>query len=308
MRIALILLTAMRVAAQTQPLIARVERAPLSLDLRREITASIQLSAYPKAERLLLAQIEREPKSAQLLTLVADIFLADRQPLNSAIAFKKADKLQPLSPEDRFTLAMAYMAMKRGDWARPELAALAALQPGNPVPIYWLARIDYDDAKYEDAAAKLRHAIELDPKYARAYDNLGLNLEALGHLDEAGASYRDAMRLNREQPNPSFWPPLNFGTLALKQGHLEEARAALEEALRLSASSSQAHYRMGILCEQEKRNECAVTELQRASQLDPEYADPWWALARVLRRAGRASDADQALAAFQRVKSTAKKN
>ncbi len=300
---ALALLFAAALSGQNKPLLARVERAPLTAELRSAIIGALELNAYRKAERLLLAQIEANPDSAPLLTLAAEIFLADHEPLNAAIAFKKADQVQPLGVEDRFSLAMAYVAMKRRDWARAELTRLAAQQPSNPLFIYWLGRLDYDDARYDDAALKLRKAIALDPKNARAYDNLGLNLEASGHLDDAAASYREAMRLNREQGAPSAWPALNLGTLALKQGHLEEARQALEEALRLDALSAQAHYRMGILCEQERKS-CALPELRQAGQLDPTYGDPWWALSRILRRDGQVAEADRALAVFQKLKSS----
>ena len=41
-------------------------------------------------------------------------------------ALKKAEALAPLDSQERFQLALAYIAMKRGDWARPELERLAA--------------------------------------------------------------------------------------------------------------------------------------------------------------------------------------
>src|SRR5207253_2081618 len=79
----------------------------------------------------------------------------------------------------RFTLAMAYVVLGRPDWARPELAALSAADPGNPLYPYWLARLDYDQEHYAEAVAGFRRALALDPAYARAHDNLGLSYEAL---------------------------------------------------------------------------------------------------------------------------------
>jgi len=58
--------------------------------------------------------------------------------------------------------------------------------------------------------------------------------------------------------------------------------------------------------ELQKHLDGAVTELRRAAQLHAEYAEPYYALARVYRQQGRTSDADQALATFQRLHDAAR--
>lgn len=295
-------LLAMLLAAQLSPLLSRPELAALDPTLRNEVSAALTAKALPKAEQLLVDAIAKQPGSPEMLTLAASIFMADHQPLNAAIALKKADKLRPLNTANRFTLALAYMAIKRGDWARGELMRLSQGQPANPLYLYWLARLDYDDQRFGDAVQKLNRVVAAEPANAKARDNLGLNLEAMGRLDEALASYREAVRLNASAPDASVWPPLNMGALALRLRNLPEARRALEEAVRLDPASAQAHYRMGILCEQEHQPEAAIHELRQAAQLNAQYADPWWALARVLRRSGRAAEADRALDEFKKLK------
>ncbi len=299
-------LGAMLLPAQPSALLSRPELTQIEPALRAEITTALEAKDLPKAEQLLVDAVSKKPASPEMLTLAASIFLADHQPLNAAIAFKKADKLRPLDDANRFSLALAYIALKRGDWARAELLRLSHGQPANPLYQYWLARLDYDDQRFSDAVEKLNKVVAAEPANARAHDNLGLNLEALGRLDEAMASYHEAARLNRAAADPSVWPPLNLGALALRQRNLPEARGALEEALRLDPGSAQAHYRMGILCEQESKPECAVQELRQAAQLDAKYAAPWWALARVLRRGGHAAEADRALDEFKKLKAFTK--
>ena len=288
--------------AQPGALLARPELAGIEPKLRAAITAALEAKALPRAEQLLVDAAAKQPASPEMLTLAASIFLADHQPLNAAIALKKADKLRPLDDSNRFSLALAYIALKRGDWARGELLRLNRDRPENTLYLYWLARLDYDDQRFSEALEKLNRVVAAEPANVRARDNLGLNLEALGRLDDAMASYREAVRLNRAAREASVWPPLNLGTLALRLRKLPEAREALEEAVRLDPASPQAHYRMGILCEQEAKPDCAVEELRQAARLDEKYADPWWALARVLRRGGRAAEADRALAAFKKLK------
>jgi tetratricopeptide (TPR) repeat protein len=43
-----------------------------------------------------------------------------------------------------------------------------------------------------------RRAVEIKPAYAEAHNNLGVMLQAHGHLDEAIEHFREAVRLNPE--------------------------------------------------------------------------------------------------------------
>ena len=97
--------------------------------VRSDIDDALQARDYERAERLLAEAIERQPTSRQLLTQIAGVFMMDRKPLNAAIALKKAEALGPLDNHARLQLALAYIAMARGEWARPELERLAAHPP-----------------------------------------------------------------------------------------------------------------------------------------------------------------------------------
>jgi Flp pilus assembly protein TadD len=58
---------------------------------------------------------------------------------------------------------------------------------------------------------------------------------------------------------------------------------------------------LGVLLEHEGNLEDAARELVRASELDPQYAEPHYALGRVYRRLGRQDEARQALAVFRQL-------
>jgi hypothetical protein len=108
---------------------------------RSELDKALAARDYERAERLLADQIARQPTSRHLLTQIASVFMMDRKPLNAAIALKKAEVLGPLDNEARLQLALAYIAMKRGDWARPELERLALAEPSNVIHSYWPVRL-----------------------------------------------------------------------------------------------------------------------------------------------------------------------
>jgi tetratricopeptide (TPR) repeat protein len=270
--------------------------------LRADIARALQAGAYDRAETLLLEAVERQPQSPELLRLLGGVLFLRGRALNAAVALKKAEALAPLDERSRFTLAMAYVALGRRDWARPELEKLVSPASRNPLYLYWTSRLDYDDGQYAAAVQGYLHAIELDPAFAKAHDNLGLCYEALGRFDEALRSYREAARLTREQKTKWPWPALNLGLFLSRLDRTDEAEALFRAALGDDPRFAQGHYQLGVLLERGGRLEAAAAELEDAARLDPAYPEPQYALARLYRRRGDTDRANRALVEFQRLK------
>ena len=266
------------------------------------ITEALRTRDYERAEALLLEAAEAHPESAEVLRVLGGVFFLRGRPLNAAIAFKKAEALAPLDERSRFTLVMAYVAMGRRDWARPELARLAAAHAGNPLYPYWTGRLDYDDGQYATAVKSLGRALELDPRYMKAHDNLGLCYEALGRFEDAQRSWEEALRLKGEQRVKSPWPALNLGLLLTRLDRLDEAEARFRESIASDPRFPPARYQLGITLEKKGRLAEAVAELEEAARLDPAYPEPQYALSRLYRRAGDQEKADRALQRFQELK------
>ncbi len=285
------------------PATATNQVLPLSAEQRAEFEAAMKAKDYTRAETLLVDIINNSnPKSAKLLRLVAGVFFLDKKFLNTIVALRKAELLEPLDQPSRFTLAMSFIALGHSDGAKPELERLARDHPKVALYPYWLARLDYDNQKFLAAVEKLNKAISLSPEFMKAYDNLGLSLEALGKYDEAIRNYREAIRLNRLQKPGSPWPPLNLGILLLKLGKRDEAEACLREALEYDPGFAEPHYHLGMLLEKEAKLEDAIKEFTQAATLDLTYPEPEYGLARVYRRSGDMKNAKIALREFQKRK------
>jgi tetratricopeptide (TPR) repeat protein len=266
------------------------------------VAEAMRTRDYETAEALLVEAAQANPKSADVLRTLGGVFFLRGRPLNAAIAFKKAEAIEPLDERSRFTLVMAYVALGERDWARPELAKLALAAPGNPLYHYWTGRLDYDDGQYGTAVKSLLRAVELDPGYMKAYDNLGLCYEALGRFDEAASSWEQAIRLNAGQEPKSPWPALNLGLLLTRLDRLDEAEARFRDSLACDPRFPQARYQLGVVLEKKGRPTDAAAEIEEAARLDPAYAEPQYALSRLYRRAGDREKADAALARFQELK------
>ncbi|HEU0007391.1 MAG TPA: tetratricopeptide repeat protein, partial [Terriglobia bacterium] len=189
--------------------------------IRSQLESALRTRDYARAEILLADEIGRDPKRADLLKLLGQVFFLDGRYLNSAVAMKKADTLGGLDEAGRFLLAMSYIRLGQRQWSRPELLKLEQTHPDKALYPYWTGRLEYLDQCFRTAVVRFRQALKLDPRFVRAWNNLGLAYEALGQQQEAVHSYEEANRLNRESPAaPSFWPPLNLGSLMLKLDRL----------------------------------------------------------------------------------------
>lgn len=302
--VAIVVAAALLDAAQ-QPVESGLEPSlasmPDSVVARADISAALRAHDWGRAEQLLAEEIDRQPRSFELLTLIARVFFVDGKPLNSAVALKKAEAIRPLAADLRFTLALAYVRLGRPDWARPELERLVGADPENAAYRYWIGRLDYDAGSYAAAIARFKEALARDPRSARTHDNLGLSHEMLDQPDEALVHYREAVRLNRETAK-SPWPPLNMGVLLRQHGELGEAEKLFAEALQYDERFARAHYQLGTLLEQAGRLDDAERALSRATALEPTFAEAHYVLARLYRRRGETARADAALGMFLRLR------
>jgi tetratricopeptide (TPR) repeat protein len=284
------------------PAIASLQLAPEAAD---QLQKAVNSRDYVTAEKLLLPEIDRDPHSlrtARLLAFAGTVYFSNQDYINAAIAWKKSEAIAPLDPHIRFLLAMDYIRLAHPDWARPLLESLAAQNEKDAVYPYWLGRLDYDGHLYNDAIRHFQHAIELDPKMARAYDHLGLCDYYQNQNDQAVINYEKAIALGTASGHPSPWPYLN---LAITQQFLNrdsDAEKSLREAIRLEPAFAKAHFQLGTVLEDLQHLEEALVELREAARLDPAYPEPHMAMARVLRRLGQEAAAREEAANYARLR------
>jgi Flp pilus assembly protein TadD len=290
-------------AQQPEALLERIRQAPLPADQASLIASSLAAKDYPRIETLITAAARADAAHVgDLYALLGAVeFVAGRME-PAAQAFHRSDSLAPLNERDRFTLAMSLANLGDTEAARTELAALNRLRPEQPLYLYWLARLDYYQRRYEDAIAKLRRVLELDPQSSRAEDNLGLALDMVGRAEEAQAEFAKAVALNGSLKQPSPWPPHNLGYLLLRLDKLDAAEKALRDSLQYDPGFAQAHYHLGRVLEKQGRDAEAIAEYRAAISRDPAQAEPYYSLGLLYRRLNRTAEADAAFAEYRKRK------
>jgi len=132
--------------------------------------------------------------------------------------------------------------------------------------------------KLDEAIACFRKAIELKPDFDSAHHYLGSALAAQGKLDEAIACYREAIELK-----PDFaWAHANLGSVLAVQGKLDEAIACCRKSIELNPKWSWAHVNLGNGLGQQGKLDEAVAAYREANRLKPDDAGARDALARGL--------------------------
>jgi tetratricopeptide (TPR) repeat protein len=96
--------------------------------------------------------------------------------------------------------------------------------------------------RLDEAEASYKQAIALKPDFAEAHNNLGITLQELGRLDEAEASYKQAIALKPDFAEAHY----NLGNTLHKLGRLEEAEASYRQAIELTTGFSKAHQKLAI--------------------------------------------------------------
>lgn len=304
-RTACFLLTAHLWAQQPDNLLERIRNSQLPPERRQALAAAFSAKNLAGMEEILdreVAAAGRSPLAAELDALAGAIEFLHGRMGRAALAFGQADRLTPLGNPDRFTWAMALVNLGDDKGAREQLIRLATSHPDAPLYIYWLARIDYGQRRYEDAIEKLNRVIRLDPASARAYDNLGLALDMSGRPEEARDVFLKAVDLNRKLPEPSPWPPQNLGYLLVRLLEFKDAEKALRESLKYDPRFAMAHYHLGRALEGDGRDSEAIDEYRVAISLDPTAVEALYSLGLLYRRHDRPAEAEAAFAQYKKLK------
>jgi TolB-like protein/class 3 adenylate cyclase/Tfp pilus assembly protein PilF len=198
--------------------------------------------------------VELDPKFALAYAGMTDSYLERFQnsgsPPEEMLAKAQAAAEKALELDDR--LAEAHVALGSVKWFRNDLVgAEAAFQHAlalNPNSV--LANLLYggvlggDLARYEEALALRRKAVELDPLSLEAVPRLGEDLSSLGRFDEALAWYERSLEID---------PGFSYGHLLIANHHwevsgrLDEAVAWLAKGMALDPGSPVALAGLGWL-------------------------------------------------------------
>lgn len=141
-----------------------------------------------------------------------------------------------------------------------------------------------------------RAALDAQPAWAAAHNNLAMALRQQGDVSAAESHFREALK-----SEPDLVGALsNLGALLVEQGRLDEADGLLSRAVNLQPENAGVLYNLGLLAMQRGEDEVAIGSLRRSIALKPTFAPAFFTLGNLCLRVPDYTDAlanfDQALA------------
>jgi serine/threonine-protein kinase len=280
------------------------------------------------AERLLRAALRAHPREVVLYHTLGDL-LQEQEPPRWSAAVECYAVARGLRPDLGVNLASALLQSNRESEGLDLLAWLVKERPDNSFLHFeqgnalldWKHDLDgaiacfhkaleldpkfapaYNnlgavlcDVKHDldSAIACFHKALALDPKYAKAHRNLGIALKGKGDLDGAISSYKKALNLDPKYAHAHH----DLGIALHAKGDLDGAIACYHKALNLDPKGAGVHYSLGIAMRDKGRLDEAMAEYRHAIRLKPDSAEGHCNLAYVLQQQGRF---DEALASWRR--------
>jgi predicted O-linked N-acetylglucosamine transferase (SPINDLY family) len=156
-----------------------------------------------------------------------------------------------------------------------------------------LAREHVQASRHFDAELLCRHVLETESFHPDAWFILGVACQFQGKLDEAVASYDQALRLRPNFPQVHS----NLGLIHATRAHWKDAIASYTRALELEPNFADACNNLGIAFIKQGMRAEAAAAFQRAVDLDPNQAAAHSNLGNVLKELGTL---DEAVACYKR--------
>lgn len=205
------------------------------------------------------------------------------------------------TPTAADVMAEAHDLYRQGllDEAISQYSEAAALDPTDPTPYVWWARLLTLRHRTGEAVEKAREAVGVAPDSAEALAALCMALDwNAGVGDQAQLQEALGACLSATDLDPGYAEAHAY--LAEVYADLGQAKQAGESArlaVSLDDSSVFAHRDLGYALEKQRNYRDAVAEYQRASQLHPRLAQPYIDLGRIHMTYNRYKDA---LSAYER--------
>ncbi|MFN9813596.1 MAG: tetratricopeptide repeat protein [Deltaproteobacteria bacterium] len=188
-------------------------------------------------------------------------------------------------------LVVLSAALSRGrllhEDARREIQHALELEPRNARALLLAADIALDLDRGSEARAYLARLGALVPESSTVHNRLGVALEEEGDLEGAERELREAARLVRQGHDAS----VNLGRVLRRSGRHVEAREAFDVAVRRAPSDPQALLGRGLARAATADVRGAEQDFRRAAELAPNDAEPLLALGDLQRDLGAVSDA-----------------
>jgi tetratricopeptide (TPR) repeat protein len=259
--------------------------------------ACFRAELYSEAVLPLQRQLRAHPDDAfirQLLGLSYSILENDA---------KVVEVLQPFleNPPDDPGLLLAWgtaLVHTRQSGAAAGIFRRLLVQNADNASVHLLLGKAYAQQEdYPSAVNEFSNALRLDPRLSEAHYYAGLVDLRQNEFESAAREFRAELDLRPGDAHTMY----HLGYTLLLQGQLPESVALLREVVKAMPDYELAYFELGRALLQQEDTTGAIENLETAKKLAPDHDAIYFQLGQAYRRSGRAQEAGQALAAYQKL-------
>ena len=183
-------------------------------------------------------------------------------------AYRAVVDAEPNNAEARYRLGLALARAGKPGEGCSELERALVLSPDEPRYLMDFGTLAAQMGQFQKALGACAKAVQTVPGSARACNALGNVCLAAGDHPKAVAAYRSAVRLAPQNPRYIH----NLGRAYLSGGEFKMAVQVLDEVLRLDRKCAEAFNDRATAFRELKELRRAITDLQQAVSLKPDFA------------------------------------
>jgi len=216
---------------------------------------------------------------------------------------KTAEVLQPFlkAPPDDPGLLLAWgtslIRTRQSELAAEIFRRLLEQNAANPSVHLLLGQAYAQQEDFADGLNELKSALQLDPRLPEAHYFMGLIYLRQSDFESAAEEFRSELEIRPPDAVTSY----HLGYTLLLQGHADQAVAVLREVVRAKPDYEVAQFELGRALLQQGDAAGAIESLEVAKKLSPDRDATYFQLSQAYRRVGRLPEAQQALAAYQKL-------
>ena len=186
-------------------------------------------------------------------------------------AYQAALAIKPNASHVQFQIAKLYFQQEKYEKARDAFAATVTLDPKNMAARNSLGYIYEQLNNYEAAAQVYEDTLEVESHNLYALNHLGLAYKQLGRLDDAERVLRRAVEIDPKSARPDSKNLRNYLALIyLEKGDIGEAIAEFRESIRLFPKDIWSRQNLASLYEAYGRYYEAQLQYHKILEIDPQ--------------------------------------
>ncbi len=230
--------------------------------------------------------VQSDPRLGQARLRLAEAYAETGEPVNALREFARAAELLPEDKDAQIKAGNFMLLAGLYQDAKGLGERMLARTPDSVEAQILIANALAAGKKMDDAIAAFQKAIDMDPKRAGTYADLGAAEVLRGDRVKAEAAFEKALELD---PN-SVKVQIAVANFRWAQGNLPEAERSLKRALELDPKNLIASRAIATLYTTTGRPQLAETHLKTIAELSPGF-DADYVLADYYQRSGRLDDA-----------------